>query len=224
MKRAVIAAFLLTLCAAVASADLSKYKDWDQSPQGYFMTKAERSQWSAITNDADAERFVNDFIARRGGESFKTEVAKRADAADKYLTVGPLKGSKTLRGKLVILFGPPAGMSVQEWSKKKSGGGSNGLGSEAYTTGATSGGGGSRGGEGDVTATGRSGGTSTAWMMKDYTFQFSGKSVPALGRPDYRVIVEVDASTGKDKVKDVKTEKELSDIFESVAQASIKQQ
>ncbi|HEX8169499.1 MAG TPA: GWxTD domain-containing protein [Thermoanaerobaculia bacterium] len=221
MKRVITAAFLLLLCATVASAELAKYKDWDQSPQGYFMTKAERAQWSAITNDADAERFVNEFIARRGGESFKAEVAKRADAADKYLTVGPLKGSKTLRGKIIILFGPPAAMSVQDWSKRKTGGGSNGLDATAYSSGAT--GNNIDAPNGDPGAVGRNGGATMSWMMKDYNFRFNGKSVPGLNRPDYSVVVEVEASTGKDRVKDAKTEKDLGEVFESVAQASIKQ-
>ena len=43
-----------------------KYKEWAASPQAYFMTKAERAQWAGVVTDADAEKFINDFVASRG--------------------------------------------------------------------------------------------------------------------------------------------------------------
>src|SRR4051794_34325532 len=97
--------------SAFARGGLSKWKDWDQSPQGYFMTKAERADWANVKTDADAEKFVHDFLSKRP-ETFVKDVADRAAQADKYLTIGKLPGSKTNRGKVVVLLGPPQGLDV----------------------------------------------------------------------------------------------------------------
>ena len=68
---------LASLLALPVSADsLSKYKDWGTSPQAYFLTKAEREQWSAIRDDASAEQFVNQYLAARG-PAFADEITKR---------------------------------------------------------------------------------------------------------------------------------------------------
>ena len=52
------------------------------------MTKTEREQWANPQNDADAEKFVNDFIAKRSSDAFVKEVDQNAAQADKYLTIG----------------------------------------------------------------------------------------------------------------------------------------
>ena len=72
------------------------------------MTKAERQQWTAIRTDEEAQAFVDHFLASRG-PNFAADVASRAEQADKHLTLEKtnLAASKTLRGKLVILLGPP---------------------------------------------------------------------------------------------------------------------
>src|SRR5205814_4911287 len=112
MQRLLIAVTLVVL-AAPAFAKLSKYKGWENSPQGYFMTKAEREEWLKIDNDDAAGKFVADFLAKRPA-NFEKEVADRAANADKYLTVAKTPGSKSLRGKVVILLGPPSQMDVAE--------------------------------------------------------------------------------------------------------------
>jgi hypothetical protein len=97
--------------ALLFAANLGKYKEWAESPQGYFMTKAERAEWSKIGTEADAETFVNKFIAGRG-PTFAADVAAAAKEADDHLTVAGRKGSKTLRGKIVILLGRPASVTI----------------------------------------------------------------------------------------------------------------
>src|SRR5947207_11391547 len=113
MKR-IAAVITLVLCTSAAfAAGLSdKYKDWSHSPQAYFMTRAERAQWANLQTDADAEQFVNDFVAKRGGDAFVKEVAQNAAQADKYLTIGKTPGSLTARGKMMILLGPAAPTNV----------------------------------------------------------------------------------------------------------------
>src|SRR5689334_17725835 len=100
--------FLPSLLFAISP----KYKEWAASPQAYFMTKAERAQWAGIVTDADAEKFINDFVASRG-PGFADMVADRVANADKYLTVGKKPGSQTLRGKVIVLLGPPTAIKTE---------------------------------------------------------------------------------------------------------------
>lgn len=107
-KTAIFVAFALAASAAFAGG-LSKYKKWDATPEAYFMTKAERQEWKNVKTDADAEKFVEAYKAKRGPD-FEKMVAERAAVADKYFSVGSTKGSETLRGKVIIVFGPPSGI------------------------------------------------------------------------------------------------------------------
>jgi len=208
---------LLALALTASSAfggGLEKYKNWDQSPQGYFMTSAERSQWKTMATDADAEKFVAEFLAKRDAK-FVAEVATRALNADKYLTIGKTKGSQTLRGKVVILFGPPAGMEVADRAGRSHY--SNGPAAAAVTNLGT--------GPSATTADGDTqtfGGGKSGAAFKDFTFSFLSKSVPALGA-DYSVTIEAELSNGKDRVRDRKKAAELEEKFEAVARASILQ-
>ena len=40
--------------ALLFAANLGKYRAWAESPQGYFMTKGERAEWSKLTTEAGA--------------------------------------------------------------------------------------------------------------------------------------------------------------------------
>jgi GWxTD domain-containing protein len=215
MKRTSLAIAALTMiltAGIVHAADLKKYENWDQSPVGYFMTKAEQAQWNALRTDEEAETFVAGFLAKRDSK-FTAEVTKRAEMADKYLTIGKVKGSATLRGKAVILFGAPAAMSVEDrkarghYAPPPSSSAVTNLGVGAST----------RDTEGESTQMG-SGQAGRAF--RDFTFTFSAKNVPALGS-DYSVTIEADAATGKDRVTDKKKAQELEEKFEAVAAAFV---
>ncbi|HKR66755.1 MAG TPA: hypothetical protein VJZ00_23710 [Thermoanaerobaculia bacterium] len=217
MRLHATAVLALTLSAAsLFAADLGKYKDWDKSPQALFMTQAERTEWSALATEADADKFVTDFVAKRGGAKFTKEVALRAANADKYLSLGKIKGSTTLRGKVVILFGAPTGMSVDErkgrasYVSAPSGAAVTDLGTSASASSGERG-----GGDSQTFGTGKAG-----LNFKDFTFTFAGAAVPGLGK-DYAVTIEVDTGSGKERVQDKKKAAELEEKFESVAAASI---
>src|SRR6202140_5943294 len=99
---------LLLLSIAVTSPAFAAgpdFKDWENSPQGYFMTKAEHQEWSAVRTEEEPQRFVAQFLAKRS-PGFAADVAARTEQADKHLTIGKTAGSKRLRGKVVILLGP----------------------------------------------------------------------------------------------------------------------
>ena len=111
MKKATGALATLLWTSALFGGGLSTvYKNWDRTPEAYFMTRAEREQWKTIKADDAAQKFIADYKARRGAEWEKT-LAERVAAADKYFSSGKTKGSETLRGKVVIVFGPPSAVS-----------------------------------------------------------------------------------------------------------------
>src|SRR3954454_10383810 len=113
-------AVVITLYATVSFAGISRsYKDWPKTPIGYYMTNDEKKQWSAIQSDAEAEQFIKDFVAKRGGDTFTREVAQNAEKADKYLSIGKTPGSETARGKMMILLGPTVATTATQ--KKKAG-------------------------------------------------------------------------------------------------------
>ncbi|HEY6136998.1 MAG TPA: hypothetical protein VI670_04475 [Thermoanaerobaculia bacterium] len=104
---------------AAKARRLTAFSGWAGSPQGYFMTKAERAEWSKLTTEADAAKFVETFLAKRG-PAFAADVAAAANEADENLTVDGRKGSTTLRGKIVILLGRPSSVTIAPWSGDKS--------------------------------------------------------------------------------------------------------
>jgi GWxTD domain-containing protein len=106
-KIAVILVFLVAGSVAFAGGFSKKFKSWDRSPEAYFLTNAERIQWKQVKTDADAQNFILDYKAKRGADFEKT-LSERIAIADKYFSSGETKGSETLRGKVVIAFGPPA--------------------------------------------------------------------------------------------------------------------
>jgi hypothetical protein len=65
--RNVIIAAALALAAATASfAQLSMAKaDWARGPVQYLMTRDELTAWNAVKSDADADKFIALFWARR---------------------------------------------------------------------------------------------------------------------------------------------------------------
>ena len=107
MKKRVFA-LLFFAAASAALADLTKYKDWAKSPEAYFLTPPERSDWAAVKTDEDAEKFIASYFARRGGEAFKQEIARRIAAADQQFKMRRYdRGSQSVRGRLLVVLGPP---------------------------------------------------------------------------------------------------------------------
>jgi hypothetical protein len=207
----------LLLLAAPLFARVSEYKHFPQSPQGFYMTKAERSEWAKITNDDDAKTFIDAFRAKRSPELLKT-AAERAAKADEYLTLGKTLGSDSLRGKLIILLGPPAAMEVSTIGHE----GHAELTQDAVLNAAgeaTPGGSANNLSENDVAKAIQSAGT-TYNTTDYYTFKYSAKNVPGRDK-DLTVMIVVDGNSGVDRLSDRKAAADLDEIFERIAQASI---
>jgi GWxTD domain-containing protein len=206
------------LTVPLLAGGLDKFKDWNQSPQGYFMTSAERTQWATIKTDDEAEKFVATFLANRK-PGFAEEVANRAQQADKYLTVAKVQGSKSLRGKVIILLGVPSAMDRSVTSREESKRDNPFVTSAMTNTGGFDTGGGGRGSGGSG-----GGGTtlSTAQGLMNYHFSYKGASAKSLDRDSIDINVEVDAATGKDRIASRSEAADVDQIFEIAAQIWIK--
>ncbi|HYC60166.1 MAG TPA: GWxTD domain-containing protein [Thermoanaerobaculia bacterium] len=210
---AVIAVFAV---ASLFAANLGAYKDWDQSPTGYFMTKAEREEFSKLSSEAEAAKFADAFMAKRD-LNFPAEVKKRTENADKYLTIGKIPGSKTLRGKVIILMGPPTGLNVTVNTKTETKRDSPAV-AGAYSNIGPSGGGGRN------TEAGSLGGASisTGTEVRTYTISYDGKAAKTVDRAKVSFVIDADGATGKDRFVSREQEKDAQQIFELAAQASIR--
>lgn len=224
-KSLLLIAVISLLAPALLAGGLSKYKNWPNSAQGYFMTSAERAEWKAnVRTDEEAEQFVKKFLESRG-PGFADDVAKRADMADKHLSVSGRAGSLTTRGKIVILLGPPSSFSVSDSAVKgtisaptdmyaNSGGGGNpgaGGGGASAGTGPTV-------GDMAMAAKSRSMGED---LLKNYTFTYAADRLPVKQPKDLTVVVTVKAGDGSDRINDRKAAAQLDEIFEAAAQKSL---
>src|ERR1041385_4434928 len=183
-KLALLALLIPTFVFALSP----KYKQWAASPQAYFMTKAERTQWNSIVTDAEAEKFINDFVASRGA-GFADLVTDRATNADKYLTIGKKPASQTLRGKVIVLLGPPT--SIKTEAKKgrvdrAAPVGGYGGGSDASL------GGGQGVSVGDMMQAAEQSGMSGKQGYVEYTFTYPGESLPAPYAQGVTIKIDVD--------------------------------
>ena len=106
MKRTGVAVFAFALAAPLYAGGLEKYKVWADSPEAYFLSKAEREQWGSITTDAAAERFITDYQAARG-KGFAAAIKSRVELAEKTYRTGKLTGARSPQGRTLILFGDP---------------------------------------------------------------------------------------------------------------------
>jgi GWxTD domain-containing protein len=204
LRKSLVLLATALLALPLLAAELGKYKDWGTSPASYFMTFDERAEWGRLQTEADAEAFVKKYTEARGGEKFTAELNKRIQVADKYLTIGKLPGSQTTRGKIVIVLGPPKSMDVQVKQAK------------AARTGTSSMSMGAAGGDArmsaddmaEVSARENMGGENS---FKIYTFTYENLTVP----------VEVNASTGKDRIRDRDASAALERALQTAAKASI---
>jgi GWxTD domain-containing protein len=84
----------------------------------FFVPVAE-AQWSNITTDADAERFIELFWARRNPDPastfnpFRAEFESKVRYAEDNFSYGSRSGAASDRAKVLILMGKPKGIQVR---------------------------------------------------------------------------------------------------------------
>ncbi|MFV2074129.1 MAG: GWxTD domain-containing protein [Thermoanaerobaculales bacterium] len=105
---------LALLIAPLGEAQLSdEYAKWADGPERFLLTKKEKKEWSKITTDAAAERFIELFWARRNPEennpfnAFKAEFEARVRYADEHFAYRGTRGALSDRGKVLLLMGGP---------------------------------------------------------------------------------------------------------------------
>jgi GWxTD domain-containing protein len=211
MRKVSICVAVLAAAHLVFAGGLSKkYKSWEKSPEAYFLTPSERAQWKKIQTDADAQNFILDYKAKRGPD-FEKMLSERVAAADKYFSAGETKGSETLRGKVIIVFGPPS--DVDNSSQKKTPTGTSLGPAENINSGGRNGG---------SEATGSFGasplGTAPPHAQSPtIIFSYDEASAPkAIGKK-----FKVELKLISDSYQESWDEKNLNAKFEAVAQASI---
>lgn len=218
MRRiSILAVAAVFAVSSLFAANLGRFQDWDESPEGYFMTKAEREQWAQVTSEGDAAKFVEAFLAKRDA-GFPAEVKKRAEQADKYLTIGKVKGSKSLRGKVIVLMGPPSGLSVSSQTKTETKRDSPAMAGALSNIGPSGGGGGRNGEAGNLGG----GSIGTGTEIRTYLISFEGDTAKTVDRTKVTFAIEADAATGKDRFASRDGEKEGQALFELAARASIR--
>ena len=220
MKRALAVFAAISLFAvAVFAGGLSKYKNWDRSPQGDLMTAAERGQWANVKTDDEADQFVKDFLARRS-PNFVADVNRAATNADKYFTAGKVQGSATERGRLVIILGPPSGISTADKQIK---GDRRYNVDSAMTVGSASPGAGGGGGQGssvtDMVNAANGAGASSG-VIHIHTFTYAADRLPAAYGKSLTVDFEIEPS-GTDHLADKKMQPELDRLYEMVAETKL---
>jgi GWxTD domain-containing protein len=139
MRKTGIALLALGLAAPLAAAGLSKYKSWADSPQAYFLSKAEREKWATIATDEVAEKFIAEYQAARG-KGFAAAIQSRIDIAEKTYRSGKVKGARSPQGKTLVLLGDPLTVE-RKTGKDKSIADPSGAGSLSYSTEGSGGGG-----------------------------------------------------------------------------------
>ena len=187
--------------AVLPAGGPKKQKEWEKSPQAYFLTKAERAAWAAIQTDEEAKKFIAAYLAQRG-EKFRADLDQRITMADKYLSFGKRKGSETLRGKVVILLGPPSRIDRKDKTE---------LGRpEAPEVGDT------------YSNVGPGGGSTRVRIAPTiFTFTYEVAQLPKIPNPKRLALqIEQDPSSGKEKFSDEKEARLFEEMNETLAQAS----
>jgi len=90
------------------------YSQWLVGPIARLAAAAETDDYLALTDDAAAAAFIEEFWARRNpapdrpGNPLREAFEQRAAEADKQFSEAGYRGRRTARGTTYVLFGPPS--------------------------------------------------------------------------------------------------------------------
>jgi GWxTD domain-containing protein len=105
---------LILLALGTPGAAQSVDEDWANSPEAYFLTKAEREDWKRLDSRDSREAFKNAYWLKRdptpgtAKNEFRESVAARIETADKRWTIEGTRGARSSRGMVFIVFGSPS--------------------------------------------------------------------------------------------------------------------
>ena len=105
MRTLALASILVLSSIAVFAQTVSR--EWINSPEAYFATPKEREEWFRLDSDAQRQAFIDRYWAMRGPQ-FKQVIEQRIARADKEFAIsGGDVGSRTARGLVYVVLGPP---------------------------------------------------------------------------------------------------------------------
>lgn len=106
---------LFLLAALINSPVLSRVaQDWSSSPEAYFLTPEETQQWKHLDSEDARQQFRETYWKRRDPtpqtdrNEFKETVLARIRSADAQFTTGKTPGSRSARGLVFVVLGPPS--------------------------------------------------------------------------------------------------------------------
>lgn len=103
----------LALCLG-SSAVFAQSEDWSDSPEAYFLTAKERTEWLTLRSQADRDAFKAKYWARRdptpatAQNEFRDIVQQRIRFANERFKIGDSEGARSARGFAFIVFGAPS--------------------------------------------------------------------------------------------------------------------
>lgn len=121
LRLVILVSFALAiLLAPIADAQFSeKYANWADGPEGFLLTKKEKKEWAKIKTDAEAEKFIELFWAKRNPDpngsfnAFRAEFEAKVSFADQNFSFGKHRGALSARGQVLILMGRPDSRQVR---------------------------------------------------------------------------------------------------------------
>lgn len=105
---------VLPILAPPAAAQPSLGESWIDSPEAYFATAEERREWNQLTQQSERDAFKSRYWLKRdptpgtAKNEFQEAVAERIRAADARFPIEKTPGSRTWRGFVTVVLGPPA--------------------------------------------------------------------------------------------------------------------
>lgn len=112
--REVVPVLLLLAFVAIRRVAAQDSEDWANSPEAYFLTAEERSEWNKLDSRDSRQAFKERYWLRRdptpGTEKneFRELVLGRIKIADERFRIEKTPGSRTARGLVFIVLGSPA--------------------------------------------------------------------------------------------------------------------
>jgi GWxTD domain-containing protein len=116
-------ALLLVLAAAghlrAQAPAQSDDEDWSKSPEAYFLTSDEKSEWQGLRSRENRQEFIDRYWLKRDpspgtpGNEFHDLVLNRIRTADARYRIEKTPGSRTAQGFVFIVFGTPARVQEQ---------------------------------------------------------------------------------------------------------------
>lgn len=110
----VTVAIVVMLSGVPVGAQLSEeYADWAEGPAGFLLTEDEKDEWETVSSNAEAERFIELFWARRNPDpsspvnEFKARFESIVEYADREFGYEGTRGALSDRGRVMLLMGTP---------------------------------------------------------------------------------------------------------------------